>query len=164
MSIKISDIAIKCQIASIGDLGTYILIDTNRANKSLEVAKRIFNSFIREKIPFVKNLLGRLTQLRNISEVHVALPLFTIFFLYLDELVEHCQGQLEERNKAIDEQVESIKCLFALGQVELWNKNLHQLENLFNELKNQLTHADVLPTDFDQIIPLWVKILKIQYV
>ncbi len=129
-----------------------------------EAIKKVFNLFINKKIPEVKDQIQQLVNHRCISNMHFPMTLYTVFFTYLNELIEHYQAQQEVRDEKLDEQLQSLKCLVSQGRFDLWNRDQKELGMIVNEIRNKLNYSDILPPNFDQTISLWVKILQVQYI
>ncbi len=151
---------IKVSVVTMIDSSDQIVIGADPEEK----IKKIFNLFNNKKIPIVKSQIQQLVNHRCISNMHFPMTLYTIFFTYLDELIEHYQLGLEPRDEKLDEQFQSIKCLVAQGRFDLWNRDQKELEMIVTEIRNKLNDSDILPPNFDQTISLWVEILRVQYV
>lgn len=160
MSIKITDIAIQQRI----DPWSITPGHTQSAEyqKTPGYAQKAFKIFV-DKIPGIKKLITQLRQEKLISEVHLPLPLSTIFFLFLDELIEVYQNGHEQRDLDIDHELQNIKRVCAKKCEQGWDKGPKELIGFFSEIKGKLNAEGILPPNFDTIINIWREVLNIKY-
>jgi len=135
------------------------------SRQSIRKAQAIFQHFVSKTIPETKTLLTHLINQHQISEMHLPMTLSRIFCLYLSEIVEHYQAQLEERDRVVDQQVQMVKLLFSKKYNAMTcAEDNHEIHLLFTTIKTQLKSVNTLSPHFDQTIDLWEKILSKQFV
>ena len=160
MSIKITDLAATYPVY------TWALMPGIEIQKEYKdnprYAQKAFKQFIAQ-IPKIKSLMAQLRQERFISEIHLPLSLSTIFFVFLDELIDVYQNQFEQRNKNIDLKLQEIKRLCAKKCDLGWDTGPEELPAFFSEIKEQLKAEGALPQNFDMIINVWKEILSVKY-
>jgi hypothetical protein len=162
-SVNISDSVVRLLIHTHGVRPGWIMrADAKAQQKSEKTINLVFRHFT-TKIQDLQNLVTQLIQKRHISNIHLPFSLYTIFFIYLDDLIQHCQNQSEQRDEEMDKLLRDIKHLFARNSAQLWGQTSEELSKFFEEIKNRLTLADMLPTQFNEIASLWSRIFKIQY-
>ena len=143
--------------------GEHIVFQAEIHNTRSDVADAIFKKFINDKIPKAQGLVSNLILKGNISEIHVSFSLKTIFFIFIDDLIEHYQNQLEQRDDEIDQELLRIKYCLANNITEVWPRECIEIQNFLNLLKDKLISVDAIPSKFDEIVKNWSELLSIQY-
>jgi hypothetical protein len=144
--------------------GKYILFHSRNCRMDSHTAAAIFRKMINEKIPQAQHLLKQLGLLdRHIKEFHYPLPLSTIFFIFVEELVEHYQNQVSERDENLDLEFIKLKRVLAKNATQIWPKDNHEIHTFMNLLKTKLSQVEAQLENFDPILNHWSELLNIQY-
>lgn len=145
--------------------GGKVLLQTTFSDLPLNSAIAIFKKLITEKIPRAIHLLKELGHTNHsLKEFHLPLPLGTIFFTFVDELVEHYQNQLDQRDDNLDQQFKQLKRLLAKNHTQIWPKDNDEIRTFMSLLKTKLSQVDAKLEKFDPMVNLWSEILNIQYI
>jgi hypothetical protein len=131
------------------------------------LARKLFNKFV-QQIPCAEKALFDLRKLGCISEAHLFLPLTSIFFLFLDELVAQYQNQLDEKDlkkgSNITNDLQEVKMLCARKINLAIDTGPEEIVKAVKKIEDKLREAQLLPPQFKQIIKLWSSILNIKYI
>jgi hypothetical protein len=141
----------------------YILGQAHEAGLKQPIVNAIFKKFIEEKIPVAQKIIRRLSFKHAFKDFHLTLPLKTVFFIHIDELIEHYQNQLDQRDVKIDEEYIKLKQMLSKNLAEIWPEDNHEIDDFLNLLKSKLCLVEAVPPDFDETIAQWSHLLKIQY-
>ncbi len=165
-SITINDIAAPMRMHTweFNPGSLYILQRAEEANLKQPIVNAIFKKFIEEKIPQAQKIIDRLSFKHAFKEFHLTFPVKTVFFIHIDELIEHYQNQLDQREVEIDEEYIKLKHLLSKNLAEIWPEDNHEILDFLNLLKSKLSLVEAMPPNFDETIALWAHLLKIQYV
>ncbi len=142
--------------------GTWIRDQIAFSSMNPAMGTAIFKKVINEKIPLAKNLISHAGF--KIKEAHLALPIKTVFFIFIDELVEHYQNQTGERDEQLDQEYIKLKELLAKKHSQIWSNDQSEFLEFVHLLKTKLILADAVPPEFDAQLAQWSEVLNIQYV
>ncbi len=126
-------------------------------------ADMVFRHFAQNKVPQALTLLKKLIDGRHIAPVHLPLTVYTIFLTYIDEQIELYQNQREERDPALDLKWREFEVAFSKERSHLFTRDSKWAAPFFEDLKRQLTSADIL-ADFEETIAVWVQLISIAHI
>ncbi len=141
--------------------GDFIL---SKMGLDMNKAEMVFRNFVQHKIPQVVTLLTKLIDTRHVSPVHLPMKVHTIFFTYLHEQIELYQNQRDERDLALDQKWQGFKQVFSKELERIFARDATWAAPFFDELKDRLKSVDLLKTDFEASLSLWLQIISIAHV